>query len=122
MPYTYTIHEEEDFLNVIVTGSTESAVETARFATQLGTEAQKRARTHILLDETGFEPLLDQFDIYNFSEKLSVQFPALGLKIAVLHREERRKFYTCAETFLRNRSINYRVFQDRTEALKWLRA
>lgn len=76
----------------------------------------------ILLDDRALAVALDTHDITRAADLLEKSnFQALGLRLASLCRPEDRCVYDSIETIYRNRSINFRRFDDKQTAVEWLR-
>ena len=120
MPSRYTIHQEAEYVLLVLGGDVRTADEVLAFVNSMLIDLKKRRCSKVLIDETALFVDVDQFETYSFAEKLATHLPAQGLRIATIYAPQNKEVYGWAETFLRNRSINYRTFPDKDSALKWL--
>ena len=120
MSYEYTLHREEEYVLLVTTGDVRTVDDVLTFVDAAVKDVKKRQCSRMLIDETELRVNMDQYDTYSFAEELANHLPAQGLKIATIHAAQNKEVYGWAETFLRNRSINYRSFPNKEEALGWL--
>ena len=120
MPYRYTLQQEEGYALLVTVGEVGTGGEVLDFVDTMLADLKKRHYSRVLIDETQLHVNMDQYDTYSFAEKLANHLPGQGLRIATIHAPQNKEIYGWAETFLRNRSINYRTFPDKEEALGWL--
>jgi len=120
MPYEYTLLQEKEYMYLHTSGTVRTVDEVLTFVAAMLADLKRRQYSRVLIDETELTVSMDQFDTYTFAEELATHLPAEGLRIATIHAPQNKDVYGWAETFLRNRSINYRTFPDKDSALRWL--
>ncbi|BCS89999.1 hypothetical protein [Pseudodesulfovibrio sediminis] len=122
MVYSREYELVDDWIRITTTGRIDSGDE---FIDKVLVGADKVLELDVrlvLLDELQLELALDNLDI-----KLGVgsldhsEVHTLGLRIACLFPPANRALYTMYETVYRNRSINFRLFDDEQAAIAWLK-
>ncbi|ADU64059.1 MAG: hypothetical protein KUA35_12080 [Pseudodesulfovibrio sp.] len=123
MPLTTTFTVTDRYLLVIAQGAAQTADELTEYALSLVEEARKTGQTRILLDETRAAITPDTFDIVLLADRLdALRVANLGIRTAAVCAPDNCEVERSIETALRNRSISYRVFDDKAAAEAWLLA
>lgn len=75
----------------------------------------------VLVDDRNLVMSLDALDVNRLADRLeSAKFQMLGIRLGCLCRPEDVSTYKMIETAYRNRSINFRLFDNEQAALEWL--
>ncbi|MGL1863042.1 MAG: hypothetical protein OCC46_11025 [Pseudodesulfovibrio sp.] len=120
MTYDYAMTMKDDYLLVTIGGESNTIEDVLSLADRVLIEAKRNNCTCILFDERTVTVNLDQHDVYQCTEALAEHLPSAGIRVAVVHNTTDLAIYQCFETMLRNRSINYKLFDDFQSAEKWL--
>jgi len=121
MACEYSVQQKEGYLLFKLTGSFDSSDEVVDFATSMIRIVLENQCLRVVLDEHELQINFDQFDAYSFAEKLTETAPRIGIRIGTIRSDESQDYYRWLETTLRNRSVNYRIFADESEAVRWVR-
>lgn len=113
---------DDGVLVIRVTGTIangDQATEKAMKVIDLGVEA-KAAR--VLLDERALSISVDVLEIIHVAEALEERgVQSYGGRMACLFNPDFRDIYRVYETAYKNRSMNYRLFEDTDRAMVWLK-
>ena len=121
MPYTTTITKEPDYVRILVKGTPTSPGEAAKYADIVIDSTTEHQCHRILLDEIDFHMNVDMLGAIQLTEILiEKDVPSMGLRVAAVVLPENMAGERALETAMRNRSINYRVFDDMETAQQWL--
>lgn len=122
MAYKYNVTQESGYLHFTISGNAHNAEDARQFAYKVIVQAEASACSNIFFDEKKLETNLTSHDIYTLAEEFSGLIVSEGFRIAALHTARNAEVGKMFETMLQNRSINYRTFMDKKEALNWLLA
>ncbi|MBG0790064.1 MAG: hypothetical protein H0S80_06150 [Desulfovibrionaceae bacterium] len=101
---------------VISTGS-----EAACKAREVVDSAIKSGIYRVLLDERELDISVDIHEIIAIAREFEDRHIAFyGGRVACLYRPEKKNLYKAYETIYQNRSLSYRLFDGRDQALAWL--
>lgn len=104
-------------------GTAESVDHLTDYVRALLAEAAAGGHTRLLLDETGVAMTLDTLEVIHLANRLEdLHVASMGIRMAVVCAPANCGIMRSMETALRNRSINYQVFDARAEAEAWLLA
>ncbi|MGE4421804.1 MAG: hypothetical protein AB7D39_05865 [Pseudodesulfovibrio sp.] len=121
MNYTACIQPMETYLKITVSGTMESLEDMADFAELLSRMGDEYGLHWMLLDEKRLKKYLDVLDAYRLAEAdITAQAATRGVRMACLPNPEDIEFARNMETILHNRSVSYRVFENKDEAVAWL--
>jgi len=121
MPYTACIQHLDTHLEISIRGTLATEEELADFVELLTRMSIDYNTTRGLLDGRFLKKELDVLAIYKMAESEPVAQAAIrGVRLACLPNPEQMDYSTTMETLLHNRSVEYRVFTDRDEAVAWL--
>ena len=113
----------EDVVQLVVVGKTASVADLLKYSRAVADSCAAKACRRVLMDERALIMDEDALAAYEFSESDSiVELATSGIRIACLSSHENLKQNLAYETSMQNRSLNFRVFTDRGEALVWLRS
>lgn len=123
MPAKHEITPMDGYIVVRSTGVFDNADEVLKLAETLGQVARTYPERGMLLDQLDAVDNQDFQDAYELSESdLISDLAMLGLRLACLCTPDNLEINRAWETLLQNRSINYRAFLDRDEAVTWLKS
>lgn len=105
-----------------VTG-TEDTVEDVRELAKTLIHHVKEENCHrVLLDERNLVIEYDVHDFLTVAEDLASTVPTMGIRVATLFSENNKSYFQWIETAMQNRSMNYKIFTSKQDALEWLQA
>lgn len=109
------------WLHLVTTGRIE-CMEEYRDKVLLGAELINDYNCRrVLVDDRKVEILVDALSVYTGIDALVESgLPSRGLRLAGMCRPEDLDVYRMIETAYRNRSVNYRLFEDEAVAVEWL--
>ena len=119
MPYTFEVHEKEDYLLMTASGTLESVEDLDSLSRLMWQKADQCQCRRFLIDETAVNKTIDPHDITVFAES-KIDNPRNRLRVAVVYSPENFSKLRWMETFLQNRSLAYRQFSSIEEARQWL--
>lgn len=121
MPHTTTIQKKTDYIFLTVAGAPVDFNEASDYA-DIVIDCFRRYSCHrILIDATDFHMNVDILGAIQLTEVLIEKgVPSMGLRVASVVRPEKKDSERMLETAMRNRTINYRIFDNMNEAQTWL--
>lgn len=122
MPFSLTTKPQDGYLLVESAGSIDSDSEAIDlyFTPQVERTIETGVK-RLLVDERALAINLDYHDVVEIAEDWSRQaLQSQGVRIAVIHAGESTEKHEAYETAAFNRSIAYRTFPNRAQALGWL--
>lgn len=122
MTFTVDFKLEGDVLFVKATGKVHGVETFSEKATTVVREILRTNAKRIMLDDRELAVSLDAIDIKDIADVLEQSnLQTMGLRLACMCRQLDRDTYQLIETMYQNRSLNFRLFQKREEALEWLK-
>ncbi len=113
--------EESQYLKVINKGNRSDFVELINNASKIHSVIQKSSKNLILLDFTNTHFYIPHNAAYNlikvFEQKLT-DFKAVKIAAVINFQSEEIGYFWSA--ICRSRNLDYQLFKDESEALKWL--
>lgn len=123
MTITIKADIQDDVVLLTVTGVTRTVTDLLQYGEYVDRICAEHARKRVLMDERDLVMDEDTLTAYDFSESDNiVALATSGIRIACLSSVDNLEMNSSYETYMQNRSLNFRVFTDRDEAMEWLRA
>lgn len=123
MPFESVAEQKGEYIHLRTTGTLASVDEVDQYVHIIRKEALKRDLRKILIDERGLQELQDTQEAHECSEADCTTLVALaGIRVACLCHPDGYELNQAYETFLRNRSVSFKVFLKESEAVAWLNA
>lgn len=121
MAYSLTFSDQQDWLLVVAEGDVTGFPEYAEKAQRVVESVLETGVKRVFLDDRRLVLSVDAHDITLLAEKLGeANLQSIGLRLACLCKPECNELYRTIETIYQNRSLNFRIFCDKDEALEWL--
>ena len=121
MTYTIDFKVEGDVLFVKTSGKLHGVETFSEKAKTVVGEILRTNAKRIMLDDRELAVTLDALDIKDIADQLEKSnLQTMGLRLACMCRKLDSETYKLVETMYQNRSLNFRLFQSRDEALDWL--
>lgn len=117
MPYHIETLQKEDHLLISVSGTIEPT-DLGGYARAVDVLANKMGCHRVLIDERSVSRKVDQYDCINHTNQWLLHNP--GLKVAAVFTPDDAHKFRWIETILQNRSFVYKIFDDISEAKRWL--
>ncbi|WP_319470777.1 hypothetical protein [uncultured Pseudodesulfovibrio sp.] len=123
MPLNIAFELNETHLLCLATGRIETSEELYQFNTAMVQAVEKTGLRRILLDMQKSDSSLDYHDVLTAENReTSDRFAMGGIRIAAVVSPHRLKAHQLYETMAINRSIVYKAFSGKQQALDWLHA
>jgi len=121
MPYSLITTDKQDYLLFITNGSIQSADEFWDFLKDVATQGIEKKYNRLLFDHRTLYLQITQYDALMCVEKLlNVGIPIQGFRTAMITSKNSLEVGKFVETALTNRSVTYKRFETRKDALDWL--
>jgi hypothetical protein len=120
MEWELIVHKEEKYIEIITQGFADydGSINMAKFITE--TMRNNRIKKG-LIDHRNITGLSGKtIDIYYRPKALKLIGLLFGIKIAEVIKPEHIEHFRFFETVCRNQGFTISIFQEKTEALKWL--
>jgi len=121
MPISMQMIFDDKCLRVVATGYADSVEDVVSYVEPQIGQAMERGIRRVLLDERKVAFHLDYCDtiaLANYFEGKGTR--RNGFRVATLISDTTPDFHRAWETVSRNRSMSYKIFDDESEAMKWL--
>lgn len=117
----FEFHPTDKYLSVIVSGRVDAIEPIVKWAREYRDAALKHGLNRILIDYRDMDFQLDYHDLILLADSAdAVGYQGMGLRTAALISGEAWKSELDFDTVSSNRSIVFRSFLNRREALDWL--
>lgn len=114
-------HIEDDILFFTVTGSTETVKDLVEYGNGIGEATLDSDVKRVLMDERTLALNEDDDDVSEFSDSDSIaSLTAMGIRLACLSSEDNLEMNRSYEEHLQQRNLNFKVFTEKKDAVKWL--
>lgn len=120
MSYNLQMRKRDGYLLFTVTGTLESAEDLTAYSNDIEKHARQADVRHVLLDMREVSRRVDQHDCATYANKWSQDHPNIWLKVAAVYTAADAQRFKWVETIYKNRSINYKIFDDMEKAEHWL--
>ncbi len=120
MTLGWELEERGRYLLVTLTGVLGSVDDVAAVAGRVVSAVRESGCVRVLQDERGMEVTMDGYDTLFAADRVDTFAPGSGVRVASLRSPANWEIGLVTETFLRSRSLNFRVFGGVDEALAWL--
>ena|SRR5687768_2787405 len=119
-PYDIRFEHRSEYLYAYVSGDQDSVEISTRYWNEIAAECRKNNYKKVLVEEDIPEAVASVFELYQFAAELP-KFGFAGIYIAFVDRYiEQNELNEFVELVASNRGLMGRVFNDVTEAEKWL--
>ncbi len=119
-PYDIRFENRAEYLYAYVSGDQDSVEISTRYWNEIAAECRKNNYKKVLVEEDIPEAVASVFELYQFAAELP-KLGFAGIYIAFVDRYiEQNELNEFVELVASNRGLKGRVFNDVTEAEKWL--
>jgi len=120
MSYEYTITPQDGYLLYITSGVLDD-VESLLACTGIALQEAMAKECNLLIDDRRLTINLSNLDATLTGEHLAeIDLQVMGIRIASVQSPENMELGRMFETVLTNRSLVFKVFEDRESAINWL--
>lgn len=117
------IKPQDGYVLLVPIGTMQSTEEAQEYGERMFQAALDNGTSKILLDERRLKDEEDTYTAYEVSESDTLsEMREKGFRIALISNADNYEINQVWETMMQNRSINLKVFLDKTKALAWLMA
>lgn len=118
--YDIRFEHRAEYLYAYVTGEEDNVEISTQYWTEIGEECRQNNYQKVLVEEDIKEAIASVFELYQFAAELP-KYGFAGIYIAFVDRYiEQNELNKFVELVATNRGLKGRVFNDVTEAEKWL--